>query len=358
MIVFGSTGSIGVNALKLAALKNIKISALACGENISLLNQQIEQFKPEFVAIKNAKDKHLVKHNKIFTGQEGLEQILELCNDDFLLNAIVGFAGLKSTLKAKDLGKKIALANKESLVVAGNFLNKAKIIPVDSEHSALKFLLEGKKDIAKLYITASGGAFYKYKIKDLKNVSVKEALKHPNWNMGAKITIDSATMANKLFEIIEAYHLYNFKNIDALIEPKSLIHAMCEFKNGATTAYFSNADMKLAISEAIFSKHDTNILKAIDFVKLSSLKFYKISAKKYPIFKLKDDLLNEPNLGVIINAANEIAVRNFLMQKCGFLDISDTIFKALDHFGIPKISSIDEVFEYDFKTREYLERIK
>ncbi|TEY25854.1 1-deoxy-D-xylulose-5-phosphate reductoisomerase, partial [Campylobacter sp. CH185] len=208
MILFGSTGSIGVNALKLAALKNIPISALACGDNIALLNEQIARFKPKFVAIKDSKNKHLVKHDRVFIGQEGLEQILTECQDKLLLNAIVGFAGLKSTLKAKELGKNIALANKESLVVAGGFLKGAKFLPVDSEHAALKFLLEGKKNIAKLYITASGGAFYRYKIKDLNQVSVKDALKHPNWNMGAKITIDSATMANKLFEIIEAYHLY------------------------------------------------------------------------------------------------------------------------------------------------------
>ncbi|MBZ7938845.1 1-deoxy-D-xylulose-5-phosphate reductoisomerase [Campylobacter sp. W0014] len=354
MIVFGSTGSIGVNALKLAALKNIKISALACGENIKLLNKQIQAFKPQFVAIKNAKDKHLVKHDKVFIGQAGLEEILQNCQDDFLLNAIVGFAGLKSTIKAKKLGKKIALANKESLVVAGNFLKGAKIIPVDSEHSALNFLLKDKKNIKKLYITASGGAFYKSKIKDLKDVSPKDALRHPNWAMGAKITIDSATMVNKLFEIIEAYHLYDFKDIDALIEPKSIIHAMCEFKNGATTAYFSKADMKLAISEAIFSTHETQILDPIDFVKLSSLKFYEISTRKYPVFKLKNWLLKEPNLGVIINAANEVGIENFLNYKGNFLDISKTIFKALDHFGVPKISSIEEVFEYDDKTRKYL----
>ncbi|TKX31675.1 1-deoxy-D-xylulose-5-phosphate reductoisomerase [Campylobacter aviculae] len=357
MIIFGSTGSIGINALKLAALKNIKISALACGENIKLLNEQIQIFKPKFVAIKNAKDKHLVKHDKVFVGQMGLEEILQTCEDDFLLNAIVGFAGLKSTIKAKELGKKIALANKESLVVAGNFLKGAKIIPVDSEHSALKFLLEGKKNIKKLYITASGGAFRRSKIKDLKSVTPKDALKHPNWTMGTKITIDSATMVNKLFEIIEAYHLYDFKNIDALIEPKSIVHAMCEFKNGATTAYFSKADMKLAISEAIFSSHQTKILEAINFVKLSSLKFYPISTRKYPVFKLKEAFLKEPNLGVVINAANEVGVRNFLDYKSGFLDISHTIFRALDHFGVPKISSIEEVFEYDYKTREYLKGV-
>ncbi|MBM0637745.1 1-deoxy-D-xylulose-5-phosphate reductoisomerase [Campylobacter sp. VicNov18] len=354
MILFGSTGSIGVNALKLAALKNIRVSALACGDNITLLNKQIEQFKPQFVAIKDAKNKHLVKHDRVFASQEGLEQILKECEDEFLLNAIVGFAGLKSTLKAKELGKSIALANKESLVVAGRFLKGARFLPIDSEHAALKFLLEGKKNLAKLYITASGGAFYKHKIKDLKHVSVKDALKHPNWDMGVKITIDSATMANKLFEIIEAYHLYGFKNIDALIEPKSLVHAMCEFKNGASTAYFSRSDMKLAISDAMLKKHDVPILETVDFTKMPALKFHKISIKKYPIFKLKDELLKEPDLGIIINAANEIGVQNFLENKKGFLDIASCIFKALDHFGVPKISCIEEVFEYDFKTREYL----
>ncbi len=149
MILFGSTGSIGVNALKLAALKNIPISALACGDNIALLNEQIARFKPKFVSIKDSKNKHLVKHDRVFIGQEGLEQILTECQDKLLLNAIVGFAGLKSTLKAKELGKNIALANKESLVVAGSFLKGAKFLPVDSEHAALKFLLEGKKKYSK-----------------------------------------------------------------------------------------------------------------------------------------------------------------------------------------------------------------
>ncbi|ARJ55768.1 1-deoxy-D-xylulose-5-phosphate reductoisomerase [Campylobacter cuniculorum] len=354
MIVFGSTGSIGVNALALAATKNMKISALACGENIKLLNEQIERFKPEFVCIKNHKDKSLVKHKRVFVGQEGLEKILKECEDELFLNAIVGFAGLRSSLKAKECHKNIALANKESLVVAGEFLKGAKIIPIDSEHSALKFLLQKHKNVKKLYITASGGAFWKSKIKDLQKVSAKDALKHPTWEMGAKITIDSATMANKLFEIIEAYHLYGFKDIDALIEPKSIIHALCEFKNGSSTAYFSYADMKLAISQAIFKKHNTKILEYIDFVKLSGLKFYRVNERKYPIFKLKNELLNYPSLGVLINAANEVLVYKFLKGKCGFLDISKGIFKVLNHFGIPKLDNILAVFEYDTKVREYL----
>ncbi|TNB58534.1 1-deoxy-D-xylulose-5-phosphate reductoisomerase [Campylobacter helveticus] len=354
MIVFGSTGSIGVNALKLAALKKLRVSALACGGNIKLLNEQIERFKPEFVCIKEQKDRHLVKHKNVFVGQEGLEKILELSDDTLLLNAIVGFAGLKSTLKAHKLHKKIALANKESLVVAGEFLKGANIIPVDSEHSALSALIQARQNIKKLYICASGGAFFKFKIKNLKSVKLSDALKHPNWSMGAKITIDSATMANKLFEIIEAYHLFATKEIDAFIESKSLLHALCEFQNGATSAYFSKPDMKLAIAEAIFDTHELEILPPLDFVKLSSLKFHKISLKKYPLFALKNIFLEKPSLGVIINAANEVMVEKFLKQKCEFLDISKGVLRALEHFEGVTITELEEVFEYDRKVREYL----
>ncbi|MCW1360410.1 1-deoxy-D-xylulose-5-phosphate reductoisomerase [Campylobacter sp. CCS1377] len=354
MIVFGSTGSIGVNTLKLAKEYNIKISALSCGNNIALLNEQIEAFKPQFVCIKNDKNKSLVKHKKVFVGQDGLEKILQECEDDFVVNAIVGFAGLRASLKSKELGKTLALANKESLVVAGKFLQNMSIRPIDSEHAALKFLLQNhKNNISKLYITASGGATFGLKIADLEKVDAKMALKHPNWSMGAKITIDSATMVNKLFEILEAYHLYGFKDIDALIEPKSLVHAMCEFEDGSSTAYFSYPDMKLAISQALFETYDKKILQNIDFVKLPSLKFHSINLKKYPIFSLKNEILKNPDLGVIINGANEVLVRRFLNSECGFLDISRGIFKALDHFGSLKTQSLEEIFELDIRVREF-----
>ena len=356
MIVFGSTGSIGVNTLKLAQKYNIKISALACGENIKLLNEQIQIFKPKFVCVKNKEDIKNVNHKFVFHSQDGLEKILKECQDKLLVNAIVGIAGLKSTLIASKLKKTIALANKESLVAGGKFLQNAKIRPIDSEHGALKFLLKSQKNIQKLFITASGGAFFKHKINDLKQVSIKEALKHPNWSMGSKITIDSATMANKLFEVIEAYFLFKNKNIDALIEPKSLIHAMCEFKDGGTSAYFSNANMQLCISQAILKNNNKNIIKAIDFVKIPSIKFYKISKKKYPIFYLKDKILENLDLGTLINSANETMVYNFLSGKCGFLDIYYGILKALDSFCDYKINNEEDVFELDFKVREFLKR--
>ncbi len=438
MIVLGSTGSIGRNALFLANKFKLNVSALSCGANVALLNEQIAKFKPKFVCIGENADKTSVKFdkNRIFVGQNGLEKMLESCDDKLVLNAIVGFAGLRASLKTKELNKHLALANKESLVVAGKFLKGAKITPIDSEHSALNFLLakHDKNDISRLIITASGGAFFKLKNKDLKKVTPKMALKHPNWTMGAKITIDSATMANKLFEIIEAYHLFGFKNIDALIEPKSLIHALCEFKDGGSTAYFSRADMKLAIAQAILpfynenqslenaensskinenskinsknssqnlsenskneifelnlnekstqnsknsqrqnskpnlnensnlrlnssqnlTKNSKKITQALDFVTIPKLKFFKISPKKYPIFSLKDELLANVDLGVLINAANEVQVGKFLRKECGFLDISRGVFDTLNHFGNVKISALNEVFELHLKVGEFL----
>ena len=357
MIVFGSTGSIGRNTLFLAKQFKIPVKALSCAHNIKLLNEQISEFQPEFVCIADENDKNSVKLSKkrVFVGQNGLERILELCDDDLVVNAIVGFAGLRTSLKTKALGKKLALANKESLVVAGKFLNNANISPIDSEHAALKFLLHHhKKSIKKLFITASGGAVFKLKNKDLKKVTPQIALKHPNWAMGAKITIDSATMMNKLFEIIEAYHLFGFKDIDALIEPRSLIHAICEFKDGGSTAYFSKADMRLAIAQAVFKKSKANVIQSLDFVTIPSLKFHNISVKKYPVFSLKDALLANPDLGVLINSANEALVHKFLNRQCEFLDIAKGIFDTLYHFGEVKINCIEEIFEFDVKVREFL----
>ena len=355
MILCGSTGSIGLSTLKLARKYKLKISALSCGENISLLNQQIKEFKPSFVCVKNKEDKALVNFDKsrIFSGQDGLEKLLSESDDELVLNAIVGFAGFRVSLSAKKFKKILALANKESLVVGGKFLKETKIRAIDSEHAALSLLLKGQKNIKRLLITASGGAFFKHKLRDLKNVSVKEALKHPNWSMGAKITIDSATMANKLFEFLEAYQLYGFKDIDALIEPRSLIHALCEFKDGGTSLYASKADMSLAISQAIFERNDRLILDSLDFLRLSALKFYKISPKKYPLYTLKDALLNEPDLGVIVNAANECLVYKFLKGSCSFLDISRGVFKALDKFCGFSINEVEEVFDLDKRVKDF-----
>ncbi|WP_236844937.1 1-deoxy-D-xylulose-5-phosphate reductoisomerase [Campylobacter mucosalis] len=356
VVILGSTGSIGTNALEICKQHNIQVEALSCGSNVDLLNEQILKFNPKFVCISDPALKSKVLHKWVFVGDE-ISDMLELCKSQKVVNAIVGFAGLRASLKTQKLGKTLALANKESLVVGGKFLKTDEILPIDSEHFGLKFLLQNKTKISKLIITASGGAFYKTPKEALKNVTPKEALKHPNWSMGAKITIDSASMANKLFEIMEAYWLYGTKNIDAIIEPTSMIHALIEFIDGSTTAHFSRADMKLAIAHAVLENVDENVVKPLDLLELSQIKFHQIDTEKYPIFSLKDELLNSPDMGVVVNAANEVMVAKFLKNECGFLDISNATLKAFNKFSSIKISSSDEIFEIDKEVRKYTKEI-
>lgn len=358
MIILGSTGSIGKNSVILAKKHGIKVKALACEKNYTELNRQIKELNPKFVYIKDPSLKNLVDHGNVFTSNDGIDTFLKAISDEFdstsciLINALVGFSGLKPSIVAQGLGFKLCLANKESLVTGGKFLDTKSIEPIDSEHFGLKFLLKNRPKIQKLIITASGGAFYKFPLKSLSLVTPKMALNHPNWNMGSKITIDSATMANKLFEVLEAYHLYSVKNIDALIERTSVVHALINFYDGSTTAHISKTDMKLAIAHAI-GLGGEQTLECADLLGLKSIKFKEINLKKYPIFSLKNDVLNNPDLGVIINAANEEMVYKFLGGQCGFLDIAGAIFKALDKFGSPRVDDIEGVFEIDKKVREF-----
>ena len=353
MIVLGSTGSIGQNSLELARKFGTKVEALSCNKNYKLLNAQIAEFKPKFVCIGDKNLKNLVDHNKVFCGEDGILDMLELCQSDIVINALVGFAGLAPSIKTQELNKRLCLANKESLVVGGKFLKTKQIRAIDSEHFGLKFLLENPTKVSNLIITASGGAFYKTPIKALNSVTPQMALKHPNWDMGAKITIDSATMANKLFEIIEAYHLYGLPCVEAVIERTSMVHALVNFCDGSTTAHLSRADMKLAIAWAIFGQVKEQILKPLNLCELAKIEFKKINLKKYPIFSLKDDLLTNPDLGVIINASNEIGVEKFLNSKCKFTDISKIVFKSLDKFGGIKANSPSELCEIDKKVRKF-----
>lgn len=348
--VFGSTGSIGVNALKIIKQADIKLECISAYKNYELLNEQIKMFNPKIVL---ASDEILdkVNHSNKYSIKDAAF-IMQDLKSDGIINAIVGFAGLKISLQAQELDKKLFLANKESLVVAGKFLDTFNISPIDSEHSALAALLRGVKHPKKLTITASGGAFFKYN--EVANLKANEALKHPNWDMGAKITIDSATMTNKLYELIEAKHLYPNLELDAIIEPSSSIHAFCESINGSMSAYFSVPDMKLSIANALLGESDFAACEYFDILKLAKLEFFEINPNKYPIFRLKDELLNNPDLGVIINAANEEFVYKYLKDECKFYDISDAVFKALDKFAGSKINSIDDVFSVDKMVREFL----
>ena len=352
MILLGSTGSIGVNTLNIARKFNLNVEVLVAGRNIELLNQQIQEFKPKKVVVDREQDISKVNHNNVSFGENAILQAIQESKTSTVVNALVGFLGLKPTLKAIECGKKIALANKESLVVAGKFIDQTKLKPIDSEHFGLWYLLQDKK-IDSMMVTASGGSFRDYPLDKLQNVSIKEALAHPNWSMGNKITIDSATMTNKMFELMEAAWLFDIRKLDAIIETKSLIHAFINFADGSTTAHIANASMQLPIAYAILGSCDEQILKPVDLVEVANLEFKKIETSRYPIWEIKDEILNNLDLGVVLNAANEVAVSKFLNSQIGFLDISKITLNAINKFNNVKPTSIEEIFEIDKEVRNY-----
>ncbi|MEV9615941.1 1-deoxy-D-xylulose-5-phosphate reductoisomerase [Aliarcobacter butzleri] len=354
MILLGSTGSIGVNTLNIARKFNLNVEVLVAGKNIKLLNEQIKEFNPKIVVVANKEDIPFVQHKNVSFGEAAILEAIENSSSKTVVNALVGFLGLRPTLKAIECGKKIALANKESLVVAGKFIDQTKLSPIDSEHFGLWYLLQNKK-IDSMTITASGGSFRDYPLDKLQNVSIKEALTHPNWSMGNKITIDSATMTNKMFELIEAAWLFDTRKLDAIIETKSLIHAMINFKDGSTTAHIANASMQLPIAYAILGNCDEEILKPVNLIEVGNIEFRKIKENRYPIWQLKDEILNNLDLGVVLNAANEVAVSKFLNSQIGFLDISKITMNAINKFHNANTSSIEDIFQIDKEVRKYCE---
>ena len=345
MVLLGSTGSIGVNTLIVAKKFNIEVEVLVAGKNIELLNKQILEHHPKVVVVADKDDVLKVNHNNVYFGLDAILKVIEDSSSELVVNALVGFLGLSPTLTAIASGKKVALANKESLVACGNFIDISKIQPIDSEHFGLWYLLQDRP-VSKMIITASGGAFRDWDIEKLKNATLADTQKHPNWSMGQKITIDSATMVNKMFELLEARWLFGEGEYDAIIETKSLIHALIDFKDGSTTAHFANASMQLPIAYALDEKMDENILGHVDLLKVANMEFRAIEKERYPIWEIKEDLLKNPNRGVIINSANEVAIEKFINKEIGFMDISRTIIDAYDSFeDEPK--NVEDVFELD-----------
>ncbi len=352
MILLGSTGSIGVNTLEVAKKFNISVEVLVCGKNIELLNKQILQHSPKVVIIADARDKHKVNHSNVLSGTDAILQVIQDSASELVVNALVGFLGLRPTLTALDSGKKVALANKESLVACGSFIDVSKIQPIDSEHFGLWYLMQDRP-VEKMIITASGGAFRDWDITKLNNATLADTQKHPNWSMGQKITIDSATMVNKMFELLEARWLFGEGKYDAIIETQSLIHALIDFKDGSTTAHFANASMQLPIAYALDEKMNENILGHVDLLKVGSLEFREITTDRYPIWQIREELLKNPARGAVVNAANEVAIEKFINKEIGFMDISKTIIKAFDKFTqMP--SSVDDVFALDEEVRKSL----
>ena len=355
MILLGSTGSIGVNTLVIAKKFGLHVDVLVAGKNIALLNQQIAEHSPCLVVVADESDRLHVKHENVFCGEEAILEAIESSQSRLVVNALVGFLGLRPTLKAIECGKRVALANKESLVAAGAFIDTSKIQPIDSEHFGLWYLMQDRA-VESMTITASGGAFRDWALTDLAHATLADTQKHPNWSMGQKITIDSATMVNKMFELIEARWLFGEGRYDAIIETKSLIHALINFKDGSTTAHIANASMQLPISYAIMGRVDEQILKPVDLIKAGSLEFREIDVKRYGIWQIKDDLLKNPKRGVVVNAANEAAIAKFLAGKNGFLDIAKDIITAFEKFDTQP-QSIDDVFALDTQVRKYVEMI-
>jgi len=351
MILLGSTGSIGVNTLIIASKFNIDVEVLACGKNIELLNRQIKTHMPKVVVIADECDIAKVEHDRVYAGSEALLKVIEDAKSELVVNAMVGFLGLRPTLTTLACGKKLALANKESLVAAGAFIDTSKIQPIDSEHFGLWYLLQDRP-IKKMIITASGGAFRDWDIQKLKDATLEDTQKHPNWSMGQKITIDSATMVNKLFELLEARWLFGKGEYDAIIETKSLIHALVNFKDGSTTAHIAHANMQLPIAYALLGKVDEPILNKVDLLEVGSLEFRPITEDRYPIWQIKKHLLQDPHLGVVINAANEVAIEAFIAKKIGFMDISKHIITTLTHYENFHPTSLEDIFLLDGEIRQ------
>lgn len=352
MILLGSTGSIGVNTLEVAKKFALGVEVLVAGNNIDLLNTQIKEHNPKTVIVANKEDVCKVEHSHVFYGQDSILSVIKDASSELVVNALVGFLGLRPTLTALACNKKVALANKESLVACGAFIDTTKIQPIDSEHFGLWYLMQNRP-VEKMIITASGGAFRDWELNKLQNATLADTQKHPNWSMGQKITIDSATMVNKMFELLEARWLFGEGHYDAIIETKSLIHALIDFKDGSTTAHFAHASMQLPIAFALECQMQENILPHVDLLKIGSLEFREITTDRYPIWQIKEELLKNPSKGVVVNAANEAAIKLFIESKIGFMDIAKTIIKAYEKFdATPK--SVDDVFMIDEEVREFV----
>lgn len=371
--IFGSTGSIGTQALEVIAANPDLFTAevLTAQQNDELLVKQALQFNPNMVVIGDESRYQKVKAAlantdiKVFAGEQAIEDVAGLDCYDLMLAGIVGFAGLKPTLRAVELGKPVALANKETLVVAGDIVmrkaveKRVPIIPVDSEHSAIFQCLVGENinPIDKIILTASGGPFLGKKPNFLVNVKRDHALQHPNWNMGAKISIDSATLMNKGLEMIEAKWLFDLEpdQVQVMVHPQSIIHSMVQFKDGSIKAQMGLPDMKLPIQYALaFPQRLENNFPRYDFRRPNTLTFEEPDIKTFRNLGLATEALYKGgNLACVLNAANEIAVFAFLRNRVGFLDMTDVIEKTMQKVPFIEQPTLEEYFESDAVAREF-----
>ncbi len=365
--ILGSTGSIGTQALEVVEKisDKIKVVSLSAGGNIELLRQQIIKFNPENVCVAKEADRILLQQEfsdiKIFAGEDGLDEIVSDEDTDMVLVAVSGAVGLRPTIKAIQHKKDIALANKETLVMAGDIVMKmareygVKILPVDSEHSAIFQCLNGVKP-KKLIITASGGPFRNNSIEEIRNATAKEALNHPRWSMGKKITVDSATLMNKGLEVIEAHHLFNmgYDDIKVVVHPQSIVHSAIEHKDGSVIAQLGVPSMHIPIQYALTYPQRVEGVESesFDFVKASQLTFEAPDFDKFPALKLAFEAGKKgKTYPVVLNAANEEAVMAFLAGEIRLTDIIEIVEKLLSEHSPIEDATLEQIFELNEKTR-------
>ena len=369
--ILGSTGSIGTQALDVIAQhpEHFEVEVLTTNNSIKLLAEQTIKHQPNMVVVANecrVKElEELLRDEpvKIFAGKDALNQVVELDSVDTVLTAMVGYSGLIPTIHAVRAGKNIALANKETLVVAGEIItreaikNNVNIYPVDSEHSAIFQCLAGEhmNEIEKIYLTASGGPFRGFSEEQLKKVTKADALKHPNWDMGAKITIDSASMMNKGFEVIEAKWLFDLKadQIDVIVHPQSIIHSIVQFGDGSMKAQMGLPDMKLPIQYALnFPQRLSSSFERFNFLDYPNLTFEQPNTKKFRNLALAFDALNQAgNMPCILNAANEVVVQAFLQDKISFVEMPDLIEKSMQKVSFINNPDLDDYVQTNKETR-------
>ena len=373
LAVLGSTGSVGKSTLEVVRQNKDKffIDLLAANTNFELILDQCKEFNPKFVYLEDSKaqDSFLIEavnlkiETTLLTSYEDLVQILVSDDAEIVVAAMVGIAGLKPVYHAVNKGKHILLANKESYVVAGEILNNlseksgSTIFPIDSEHSAIHQCLQGVKDqssISRLILTGSGGPFLNRDIKDFQKITPAEAIAHPVWNMGNKISVDSSTMMNKCLEIIEARWLFNNENIDVLVHPEGVVHSLVEFADKSIIAQLSVPDMKIPIAYGLgFPDKISSGSSSIDFEVISNLSFRKPDLKKFPSINLAKDCISSGGSSFsVLNAANEECVAAFLKGKIAYLDIFNIISKVLDKSDIYAVKTLEDIFEADIQSRK------
>ena len=355
LAVLGATGSIGRSTLNLVRNdpEKFNVFSLVANSNVSDMKSLILEFSPNVVVMNEPSAAKQLRENlnvEVMEGVDGMHAAVTDERIDIVVAGIVGYAGLSSILLAIEYGKQILLANKEAIICAGSLIlekiktSSSKIIPIDSEHNAI-FQCLGRnyecfkkpRNINKIILTASGGPFRNWSYEQMKNASVESALKHPNWKMGKKISVDSATMMNKGLEILEAHWLFKLQNkeIDVIVHPESIIHSMVEFKDKSTLAQLSNPDMSVPIAFGLsWPGRRSNLIETIDWNKIKQLSFYPVDTKKFTAIDIARNILGEgPTAGMILNTANEIAVEAFLSRKISFLEITDTVEKILEKMG-------------------------